>query len=124
MNGRVLVEFLPEEAEGLLKRVSDESMSAAECDQAKAGADRLRQAIAIERGAGGSCSAKTSFHEQATALLGQLVTVYSSHGPKVGTLERISTSRVLVIRRGRLRSPVPLALVTEIKPHEALEEAA
>lgn len=124
MNGRVLVEFLPEEAEGLLKRVTDESMSAAECDRAKAGANRLRRALAVERGVSGSCSANPSLHEQATALLGQPVTVYSFQGRKEGTLERISTSRILAIRQGRMTSSVPLALVTGIKPCESLEEAA
>jgi len=126
MSGRVLVEFHPEEAEALLKRVSDGSMSAAECDAAQAGAERLEQALRVERASGGHLAHQSEMRHRAEALIGLPVTVFSTQGKKIGTLDRIIESTALCVRQGGLVSRVNLDLVTGIYPAEesALREAA
>jgi hypothetical protein len=60
MFGCVMVEFPLWEAEELLKRLSNEPMTPGQCEAVQRGRERLEQAVAVERGAGGNaeCSAK------------------------------------------------------------------
>ena len=54
VGARVAVELSIEEAEALLKRLGIDPMSAAECDAAQNGRERIERAVAVERGSGGS----------------------------------------------------------------------
>lgn len=124
----VMVEFPLKEAQGLLAALSPDgsshSMSAAECDACESGRQRLERAVKIETGPGGNAPRCGSVEEQAQALLGRDVRVYSVRGRRAGRLTSIRESKVLVIQRGRLTQPVPLALVTAIEADEKAQEAA
>lgn len=106
------------EAEAALKFMDDhDSMTGAECDAAQRFRERLRQAIAVERGAGGSeAQPEGGMEEIAKALIGQRVRVATFHGSvKTGVLRRLSGFRTVIVEDGEYRHPVNLSLVKSIE---------
>lgn len=121
MSAKIHVEFPASEAESLLKRVGNESMSAAECDAAQAGEERLKRAIAIERNPGGAAHAppeysKRDLYAEACSLVGDDVRIVTTYGQeKIGRLDHMRSFSTLILETGpHSRQPVPLSCIESI----------
>jgi hypothetical protein len=123
---RVLVEHPVEEAEAMLKRLGIEPLTGAESLAAARGVERLKKAVAVERGASGNAE-RPPTAEEVEALVGQDVRVSSEvYGNCNGLLRDLTEPKVLLVEAGELRLTrrIPLGAVISIQPAEDLAEAA
>lgn len=109
----VSVDFPPLEAMALVKRLNGRGgMTAAECDAAQRGHQRLAQAIGGEAG-----SYESGIETVAETLVGEPVRVQTMYGKTFeGELERISVFGTVVIKDEPFSHPVNLSLVRSIEP--------
>lgn len=121
---RVAVEFPIEEAESIVKRLREDPMSAAHCDAATAGCERIERAISIERGPGGAH--ERDLHGEACALVGSEVCIRTTYGAeKRGYLDRVRDFATVILETGpNARQPIPLAQVVSIEPESTEGVAA
>lgn len=122
---RVVVEHPIEEAEALLKRLGIGELTDAEAKLARAGMERLEQAVKVERGTSGGAQG-SPLAEEAKALIDHDVLVRTRYGARYGRLREVFSSCALVVKgtdKLQTRRRIPMAQVISVEPVEELAEA-
>jgi hypothetical protein len=109
----VMIEFPISEAKALEKRLAGRHLTSLEEESVMSAAQRLSQALDVERGASGS--AKPDIADEVRALVGQNIRITTNYGcERRGKLLELASTEIAVLDRDAIRQPIAIAMVRSV----------